>query len=156
MSTRARAGKKARDAGKSFEDFFVDLCSLNKVRAVRIPDAGRTVRTKYGIQFKRAKSPFDFFITKDGLSACLDTKTTQNKTFSHSKIDQSQVKWLDFTGGSIPSGYVIWFQILDSVVFYNHEILKNLQPGSGLKPEDGLHLGTLAKMKPEMILNAKP
>ena len=152
MKNKQFAGHLARDAGNSFEDFFTKRCTVDKIRAVRIPNAGRKIKTRTGFKVKLAKSPFDFLITHEGRSACVDTKTTMGKTFAHSMVVTHQLKWLQFTGPSIPSGYVIWFREPNQVVFFDHLILGNLKKGQSLKPADGVLLGPIENFKPGIIL----
>ena len=113
---RHLAGKKAQRAGKVFEGYFETACFYNQVICVPIEDGCRKYKEGNRLKLVPAKQPFDFFITKNGWSACVDTKTVDAKSFGHASIDQDQLEWLCKTGQSLESGYVIWFRPLDAVV----------------------------------------
>lgn len=149
---RRIAGHKAQQAGKVFEGYFESACQFNRVICVRIKDGCEKYMWNGKLRLKAAKQPFDFFITKDGWSACIDCKTVDTKTFGYSSIDQDQLSWLCKTGESLESGYVIWFRPLDAVIYFDHRKLSSIMKGQGLKPEHGFNLGSVNEFNPQRIL----
>lgn len=153
-TNRQRAGRLAKKAGEAFEQYFEAVCRRSQVTCVRIPDGCRSYKDRFGkLNLRRVKTPFDYMITKDGWTACIDCKTVDANTFSHSSIDPDQLRSLVETGKSVPSGYLVWFRKSDKVTFFNHKKLYEINRGESLKPEDGHFLGDIRTFNPVEILN---
>jgi len=151
-------GKLSKQVGTTFEKVFEAHCSQRQIAFVKIPDGCRRVQTLAGLRLIPVKTPFDFFICKNGKSATLDCKTINGSNFTYSQCDQDQVTALSLTGEHIPSGYLIWFRETDRVVFFSVIMLRMLQRRTSLRDSDGMLLGNVDKFNPEIIfsLNVKP
>lgn len=139
-------------SGKAFEDSFETQCKVNMVTATRIPDGCRQL----GKKIIRVKTPWDWVASFLGTAALIDTKTTQEKTFPHSKIDENQVKaMLPHCCALVPAGYVIELKGSDAVIFVSANVLSTriYRVGSISANDPGvLYLGTCAKFSPRKIM----
>ena len=151
---RADAGRFAQKVGKSFEDYFHKACYYLRVTCIRIPDGCKKVGSGARPKLYPEKTPFDFLITKDGATACIDLKTTEEKNLAYSSIKPHQREALCEIGPSIPAGYLVWFRPTDKVIFFDHEKLYSCMPRESLKPEDGLMIGALNEMDISLILKS--
>jgi penicillin-binding protein-related factor A (putative recombinase) len=134
---RIMAGKKAKIAGDNFESLFENQCLVQSISVVAIPNSCKRVSRFKLIQIK---SPFDFVLCYKKRAAFIDTKSTKQKTFSHSMIDQHQVRELSKLSPGGVSGYII--ALLDKVYFVDVSILKETKPGSSVDFTRALYLGT--------------
>lgn len=153
---RRMGGYKAKGIGDAFENLFNSTCHKFFIIPVRIPNGGRVYKDRTGkMGVKLVKSPYDWLITRGGRSAVLDTKTIESGNFTYSCIDQDQLRNLNETAISIPSGYVVWYRQHDTVYFYAASVLRALKPKESLKLKDGLLLGTIGNFNPEKIFDWK-
>lgn len=96
-------------------------------------------------------------IDSDGRTGFIDAKTIDNDRFQYSLIDRDQIDFLKSVGDICPAGYVVFFRgNVQRVVFFRWMILMSCQPGTSLKPEEGLDLGPLTKFSVRKIFLAKP
>lgn len=112
---RRLQGSKAYHFGQLFEQMFHSMCKRNGVACTRFPDGCRQAGSTRLI---RVKTPFDWIITRSGKTALIDTKTSDQLTFPHSKITSHQISEMihhELSGGL--AGYVIWLRKSDSVIF---------------------------------------
>jgi hypothetical protein len=128
MALRGRqlGGKKAQNAGASFENDFIRRCYLQGLYVSRIPDGCKQVSKD---EIYRLKSPFDWIVTyhhepigllnrRDQSIALLDTKSTEGKVFNHSDIKEKQVQELiKHEGGRVKAGYVVLLKEINRVIF---------------------------------------
>lgn len=131
------------------------MCRREGIECVDFPNGCRRINTPKGLRLIPVEMPFDFLICRDGLSACVDTKTTQENTFIYSSIVPHQLRALSAVGNHIAAGYVVWFRTIDRVVFYDHLTLQRLRPNTSLKPENGVLLGTVGSGKIERVFKTK-
>lgn len=143
-------GSRAKKMGNAFEDLFSFHCRRNGIKCVRIPDGCKTIGPNKII---RVKTPFDYFITACGLSACIDTKTIAKGRFNYGLINYDQMRELLETEKSVPSGYLIWFRDVDKVRFFTATELYKLRQGESYTHEEGLHIGNSSSLNPWRILN---
>jgi hypothetical protein len=141
LANRIR-GKKAKSAGKEFEEVFIGRCKTNGVSLIEIPDGCIQIS-----RFKtiRVKTPFDFLIAHKGLTVALDCKSTSKASYSHSELKEHQlqaIKTLTIEGG-LKAGLLIHYRPLNLVSFFNFHVLYNLGPGESLVPYQGDILGTI-------------
>jgi len=146
-------GKIQKSFGDMFEEVFHLTCRRVPGMAItRFPDGCKVVGTN---QIVRVKTPCDWILTYGGVTAMLDTKTTETDSFPFSKISSHQVSEMfkhSMAGGC--SGYVIWFRKTDDVVFVNSLFLMGLigKVGSIRTTQDhSNYLGKLEDFKAEMI-----
>ncbi len=133
---RRVAGKLAKVSGDNFETLFENQCAIQGVSVVPIPNSCRRVSRFKLIQ---TKSPFDYVLCYRNRSAFIDTKTTKQKTFSYSMIDQHQVReLLKLSPGGV-SGYVI--ALRDEVYFVDVSILSEVKPGGSIDFKYAVRLG---------------
>jgi penicillin-binding protein-related factor A (putative recombinase) len=147
---RAR-GKASKTEGRLFENQLQTNASRLSWQCVRLPEGGRFLSNT---KFIKVKSPFDFILSKAGCTVAVDTKSTKSSTFSYSELNTNQVTQLHnlWTGGT-QSGYIVNFRTSNQVVFFNAQTLKRTLPGTSLKPEDGLLLGTSDDFNLDFLLN---
>ncbi|CAK9250664.1 unnamed protein product [Sphagnum jensenii] len=147
-------GKLSKEVGTTFEKLFEVHCRQRQMAFIKIPDGCRRVSLGgLGVKLIPVKTPFDFFICKNGKSATVDCKTIDAALFKYSLCDQDQVNALTVTGEHIPSGYIIWFRETNRVVFFSVVLLRMLQQRTSLRDTDGLLLGDIDRFNPELILN---
>lgn len=146
-------GKAQQAFGSLFEELFHMTCGRTQGMAVtRFPDGCRVVGKNKVI---RIKTPCDWILTFGGVTALIDTKTTESDSFPFSKIEKHQVKEMAIHAQSgARSGYVIWFRKSDDVVFMSSLFLLGLinQRGS-LKAMNcsSSYLGKSRQFDPKMI-----
>ena len=139
---RIVAGKKAREAGNSFEDIFRAMAETQGIGVIRIPNGSTIKRTPQGIKTFPAPSPFDWILGHKGDAVLIDTKSLDKGTLSFSDLKTHQVKNLaKMEAQGICGGYVVNFRPLDQIVFFNAGLLKSLKRKQSLKPDDGIILG---------------
>jgi penicillin-binding protein-related factor A (putative recombinase) len=96
-----------------------------------------------GVRAIPTKTPFDFVMCRDGIAVFFDAKSTSAKTFAASAIQLHQLYHLArVENAGFRSGYVVYFQETDEVVFFSASQLAKLKRGDSLKPDDGLQLGS--------------
>lgn len=147
-------GGKQKAFGNLFEELFYHACKKVPGLAVtRFPDGCKVVGPKKMI---RVKTPCDWILTYGGVTALIDTKTTQGSSFHYSKIEAHQVNEMlthQLSGGR--SGYVIWLRKTDDVIFCNSHMLSQMmgRRGSIQAPQfGGTHfLGKSYQFRPKMI-----
>lgn len=139
--------------GDLFEDLFFDMCNRVPGMAItRFPDGCRVVGRNKII---RVKTPCDWIMTYGGMTALLDTKTTETDSFPYSKIEKHQVEeMIKHQAAGARSGYVIWYRKSDDIVFVSSLLLSQLmyQRGS-IKGFTGssCYLGKSRDFKAKMI-----
>lgn len=142
-------GKKAKRNGDLFEDEFHRSAIKHGFSVIKIPSGCKQV--SFG-KIIRVKSPFDFVITKSGMCAFIDTKTTNSNTFGKSKVKPHQLQaLLDQENQGLLAGYLIHFQNTNLVYFFKASIIYN--EVKSLKQENGICIGALHAMSPEIIFN---
>lgn len=156
--TKQRAGAKAQANGGSFENQFSNCCATSGITVTRIPDSCRQVSSQRMI---RIRSPFDWILTYRGLTALIDTKTTQESTFAHSAIDWDQIEdlYAHEARGAI-AGYVIALQEANRVIFLESGYLLTKQGIRGSISYDDRQAVVLGKsrdygFRPELIFGGK-
>lgn len=102
--SRRIAGKRAKYAGDNFEAQFENLCAIQGISVVPIPDSCKQVAFN---RIVRIRSPFDYCICYKQRSAHIDTKSSEKTNFTYSMIDQYQLVQLKKLSPGGPSGYVI-------------------------------------------------
>ena len=152
MGKNSSRGHLARQVGNSFEAIFEVHCRQSQMGFTKIPDGCRRIKTPYGIKLVPCRTPFDYFICKDGRAAAIDCKTIDSDTFSYSAIDRHQAGALYEISSHVAAGYVVWFRTINKICFFNGNILMALTQRNSLKPEDGLFLGSIDRFHPEMII----
>jgi penicillin-binding protein-related factor A (putative recombinase) len=145
-------GIKAKAFGDLFESLFVLGCRrTNGLVVTRFPDGCKVVGRN---QVIRVKTPCDWIITFGGVTALIDTKTTEGESFPFSKIEKHQVsEMLRHELAGAKAGYVIWFRKTDDVLFVSASLLASLmlQRGS-IKPKGySAHLGNSRDFKAQII-----
>lgn len=141
---RKIAGKKAKDFGALFEQIFYAHCKRRGIKCTRNPDGCRRVGPK---QLVQVRTPWDFTLTFAARTALLDTKTTDGKSFSHSKIEPHQVReMLDHEIAGAVAGYIVWTRETDKVFFLPATELVSLMKFRGSVTENhpgAVQLGTV-------------
>lgn len=146
------AGYKAKKNGDSFENFIIIFLNKNGYAVEKIPSGCKWVNSYKGVRPIPVKTPFDFIACKDGKTVFFDAKSVKKETFSHSELDQNQVKSLNlFLKQGISSGYIIKFGCGD-IVFMSADKLMNLKRGESFKAHDGKFLGTEKNFMFDLIL----
>jgi hypothetical protein len=112
---RMQRGRVAKAAGNHFEQLFEVMCERNKLCVTRFPDGCKRVSAK---QLVQVKTPWDWIVTHRGTTAFIDTKTSCELSFPHSKITEHQILEMirHELHGAI-AGYVIWLRKANVVVF---------------------------------------
>lgn len=143
-------GKKAQSVGRGFEDTFETECLRRGVGFVEIPDGCRVFGR--GKMF-RAKTPFDCVIEYGGKSAIIDTKTTEQNSFTFSQIKEHQLKAIALLtrNNAMIGGYVVYFRKANQIVLFTGNQLAALTPGDGLKHGEGAFLGSIETFDPRLI-----
>lgn len=112
---KSQSGKKARAFGDLFEDMFQTMCQKTGVAITRFPNGCRSIGGNHVVQIK---TPFDWIVTHNGMSAMIDTKTSEELAFGHSKIKNHQIQeMIKHEMAGAKAGYVIWLRKSDSVVY---------------------------------------
>lgn len=150
---RVRAGKIAQKKGQRFETFIKNCAFASRFFPIQIPDGCDTKRGPNGRPvLLRVQTPFDFILIGHQQAIFLDTKTTQDKSFSHSKIKHHQLINLLEASKAGPAGYLVLFETLRLVVFFSAQKLQSIQARQSLKPQDGLVLGPPETWNPRHII----
>jgi len=144
-------GRNARAEGEAFECRVEYQALFFGFAVVHMPPGGRHVRSGSGVKIIPQKNPFDFVISKRAptctVSIYFDAKTTAGNTFAFSAINQIQIsELLPLERVGNRAGYLICFRASGLVAFLSASKLASLRPGEGLRPEDGLALGTSMQM----------
>jgi penicillin-binding protein-related factor A (putative recombinase) len=123
-------GAKQQAFGDLFEQMFFNYCSrIPRLAITRFPNGCRTVGKNKVI---RVKTPWDWVITYGGVTALIDTKTTDGENFPFSKIENHQVEEMimhEHCGAK--SGYIIWFRKSDDIVFVSSNMLITMMTKRG-------------------------
>lgn len=152
---RSIAGLIANRKGARFEQFFINSAKICGFKPIPIPDGCETVRDRAGkLKLLRVQTPFDFILIGKNQAIFLDTKVTQGSTFPHSAIKHHQLRFLEDCSEAGPSGYLVFFEKTNEVVFFSSDKLSGCTKGQSLKPKDGLVLGSLHSWNPNKILEA--
>lgn len=150
---RVKAGKLANRKGLRFEQFLINSARICGFKPIPIPDGCETVRDRSGrLKLLRVQTPFDFILIGQNQSIFIDTKITQGKTFPHSAIKHHQLRYLEDCSEAGPSGYLVYFESTNEVVFFSSQKLASCTKGHSLKPLDGLILGGPQDWNPKKIL----
>jgi penicillin-binding protein-related factor A (putative recombinase) len=144
------SGARAKAKGQWFENVFRSTCHAHQVSCIRIPDGAKTIRSAKGKQVIRVKSPWDFDLGWNYLTARIDCKNYK-KSFTHSSINPNQLNNLNTMSKHCITGYVVLFDETNLVVFFDTSQVKNLKPRQSLVSEDGLILGMFPKFDPRLI-----
>lgn len=135
-------GRRAKAHGDEFETQVKRAGEDNGFHVIRMPDGCKVVGPN---KLMRVKTPFDFiFIKSKNETLFADTKTTEEKTFSHSKITPHQLEALlsvESKGGV--AGYVVYFRSTSEIIWFSASKLNSISKGESLKPVEGVLLGTL-------------
>jgi penicillin-binding protein-related factor A (putative recombinase) len=147
-------GSLAKAVGDRFEAMMSNSCYRSKVVCTRIPNGAVMRYVKGKVIPVAVTSPFDFLLTYQGLTACVDCKTIDSGNFSYSSLTQHQVNSLMriFESG-VAAGYVVWFRESDNVVFFEAPKLRALRPRESLKESDGLSLGKFENFNSKLIFS---
>jgi recombination protein U len=147
-------GKKAKHNGSAFENLILASCERSGIVVTQIPSGCRWVSGQRAIP---VKTDFDFIIWYNGQAIAFDAKTTNAKNFGASSIEFHQVKKLhkimQMTGNL--TGYLVYFQTDNKVIFFDALKLNETKKGSSLKVDDGLLLGELSKMDLKGLFHGK-
>jgi hypothetical protein len=136
MTDRRVSGKRAKYAGALFESLFENMCALQKVECVRIPDSCRQVGARKLI---RVVSPFDYVCCYNQRSAFLDLKSIDSGNLTYSKIVPHQMQnLLKLSPGGV-SGYIV--ALKDDIYFVDVSILKETKPGASVDMSYAKFLG---------------
>ncbi len=147
-----RAGQKRYYNGKNFELFFDGHCRMH---GWNIMGAGQSSGFSKGKMFRK-KSLMDRIVTGQingvPIAGFFDLKSHGQKSFSHSLIKRHQVDTMlgPYEMGH-SAGYIIWFRLVDKVVFINARELANLRSGQSFGPDSGLILGGIDNFKLEKV-----
>ena len=137
--------------GNNWESQFELLCRSEGIYVVPIPDGARWIAKGRPIA---VRAPFDFMIFRHAKAAAIDTKTTAQKTFSHSYVDENQLKWLlEVEMSGVPAGYLVHFRKTDQIIFFPASVLFKLTPKDSLSPEEGIYCGSLGRSKIEVVFS---
>ena len=145
---RIIGGKKAKQAGKTFEQIFEVCCKTNQVAFMRLPEFG-AVFTNFGV--KKSRIQCDFICHKKGKTVLIDTKTKQGKALSFSDVYSSksfthqqrelfnyQRDCESYSKGKcgIVSGFLVRFESIGETWFYKPSVInEHLKPKGSIKGE---------------------
>lgn len=134
--THQAQGAKAKRAGDQFEALFFSAARLSGIAITRINDGCRTLGRNRLI---RVKQPWDWVLTFQGMTALIDTKTTNAAAFPCSKIDGNQLRELTrhAAQGAI-AGYVVWTRATHELFFVPAGLLtmKALLPRGSIQAKE--------------------
>jgi hypothetical protein len=140
---RKKKGLKAKRSGQRFEEIVKIPASRDGIEVIQIPSGARWVPMRGGVRAIPTKTPFDFVMCRDGIAVFFDAKSTSAKNFTASSIQLHQLYHLArVENAGFRSGYVVYFQGTDEVVFFSASQLASLKRGDSLKSSDGLMLGS--------------
>lgn len=142
-------GKKAQKEGKGFEHTFLLNARRSGFTVLQIPTGCKNIGRG---RIVKVKTPFDFILIKNGKTIFIDTKSIDDKTYSHSRLTRHQLIALDdcFRAGCL-SGYVINFRSIDKTYFAPIKHLWNLTPNQSLRPENLIFLGSSTQFDLNLI-----
>jgi penicillin-binding protein-related factor A (putative recombinase) len=157
-------GIKSQTFGSLFEGIFARRArSVRGLALTKFPQGARIVGKN---KIVKIKTPCDWILTFNGVTALIDTKTTDATSFPFSKIKPHQVDEMlkHYIAGSV-SGYVIWYRKTDDVIFVPSHILKSLIYIKGtikivkgslkLDHKSVILLGKSGTFRPELIHSSK-
>ncbi len=129
----------AKNRGASFERMIVSVGERTGWDVFRIADGCEG----FGPTLRKVSQPFDFFaIKEESLAIFFDAKSNDKDTFQYTSIKQNQLQNLLKIEQSFPAGYLVFFQPIDQIVFFNASQLKTLKFRQSLKPSDGINIGS--------------
>jgi hypothetical protein len=144
-------GKNPRIEGKAWEDAFQTVTQLQGFKILKIPEMGRWLGPG---TFRPIKGWSDFMIVRgDGVTAFMDTKTTQEERFSYSDVNQDQIKFFSKVGDLVPAGYVVYFRQNNKIIYLPWTLLQSLRPGEAVSTEDGILMGHLTSFSVAKIFS---
>ncbi len=136
MHSRRLAGKRAKIAGDNFESQFENLCAIQGVECVRVPNGCRSLGAH---KLVRVTTPMDYILGYMKRAAFVDLKSIASGNLTHSKIVPHQLSSLiKLSRGGI-SGYIV--AIENEVYFFDVAILKETKKGESVPLTYGKHLG---------------
>lgn len=135
--TRRIAGKRAKYAGDNFESQFENLCAIQGISVVAIPNCCKRVARHKLIQIK---APFDYCLCYNQRSAHVDTKSTKEDSFSYSMIKPHQIEELKKLSPGGPAGYIIALSDI-GVFFVDVSILDAVRPRGCVDFSRAIYLG---------------
>jgi len=136
MLSRRVAGKRAKYAGSMFETLFENMCAIQNIECVRIPDSCRQVGANKLI---RVYSPFDFVLCYRQRAAFVDLKSIDIGNLTYSKIVPHQLRnLLKLSPGGV-SGYIV--NVAGEVYFVDVSILQSTKPGKSVDLTYAKNLG---------------
>lgn len=134
------SGRQAKMRGQAFENTLHAEAYRNRYHVVPIPTGCKQVSATKLI---RQRTPFDFLFFKNGIALCVDAKTTKANTYSFSSLTQHQVEvLLKIEREGFDAGYVVNFSELNVTSFFSGTLIGSIQKKSGLKPQDGIIVGS--------------
>lgn len=138
---RRIAGRIAKKSGEVFENILKSTAYRQGFYPIQIPTGCKTIGPGKII---RVRTAFDFIFVKKDLTLFIDAKSVKAKAYSTSMITPHQVVELkECEQAGFTSGYIVYFQTSDQVVFFSASQLKAQFFKTSLKPEDGVILGRL-------------
>lgn len=152
---RVLGGAKAKQEGASFEHMVEKHCRIAGVNFVNIPMGAKMVRGMGGMKMIPVRTAFDYVLAKNGIATFIDAKSTSDGTFKFKLIKEHQLNsLLGLERAGFTAGYLVFFRLQNKVVFFSAKILSGLRLNSGLKPEDGLHIGGIYDMRIDSLMNS--
>lgn len=131
-----------RIAGRFFEEAF-----LKEAKSCGLFAKKNDLSCKYGWKGRLvlSKAQLDFtLIQPGGRVGFFDCKSFARDIFKYSEITPHQLdQALLFEELGVPSGIVAYFRGLNKVVFYTASAIEKSGPGTSLRAEAGLCLGSL-------------
>ncbi len=151
--TRILAGKRAKAEGDSFEHFVEKHARISGINFVKVPMGARMVRGMGGMKMIPIRTPFDYVLAKLGVATFIDAKSTSEGTFKHVLVKEHQLQaLLGLERAGFTAGYLVNFRKWNRIVFFSATQLSDLRMREGLKPEEGLCIGSLYTMDLKLIL----
>ena len=144
--SRVAGGHYAKLAGKRFENFlehrFVEL----GWQYVHLPQSGARWVGKNRIISQSIIC--DFIVGAGGKTMLIDAKSISSKRYSYSKIKQniSHIKEMHrfiSGGGCFDGGFIVFYEKIDQLKFYNTEKLLSVKKGNSLTLGEGKGLANL-------------
>lgn len=138
---RIIAGRIAKRRGSAFEDMLMTVGYRTGWEVLRIEDGCKKGFMGRSIPVSQL---FDFIAVKTNQCLFFDAKSTSDKYFAYSEIDRLQlINLLKTESQGFTSGYIVYFILSDSVVFFSAKQLSLIKSKQSIKPEEGIHLGGL-------------
>lgn len=150
---RGLAGRRAQRNGAGWENLFQSHARRAGIVCIRFPDGCRRVAGPGGKpRLLPVRTPFDWILSVPGHSAYVDTKTVGGGRFQYNQVKEHQVEALLalHTHGHA-AGYVVHFQDLNAVLYFDAMQLAGLGPRESLGPEDGVLLGSVFGLELKLI-----